>query len=410
MCPCVRLRHLKRLRLRDSPTPEETIPSVAPIQTPPGAEKPAQPTDADSRTELRPNAPTDASVDAQDGEEQDSGGRKLPPTLRGRRGGVRYADLDTHELITLLDEVDDERSRARFREAIYISVIFWLAMVLVLIYGPRYLWHPPVIVQATPDKHQATMTYLDTPPDLKRFAHKPAPAISKQDTQAASPKPSPQVPQPKAGTPNPPAQKPTPQPQQAAPAQQPPPPQQTQAKSTPPTPVPAHPQPPLADAPSAQPRNNSFNTPQSAADAIQQATRGSRGGEGGDYGSSPRSQAGGNLKYPEILSDTQGVDFGKYLARLLGDVKRNWMPLIPEECRPPLNKQGITGVRFTILPNGQITGMKLDYSTHDVAIDRAAWGSILALGQAQPLPKEFHGPDLELRIEFRINKDGQISQ
>lgn len=352
----------------------------------------------------------------------DAPGRR--PGLVNRRG-KRYDYLETHELITLLDEVDDERSRARFREAVYISVIVWLVLGWVMVYGPRYLWHAPVLVTALPDKSKE-MTYLDVPPDLQKQLQrtKPAPNISTRSTESQSPKPSPQAPQPRAGTPAPPAPKPTPQPrpqpQQAQPQPQAPQPQQQQpapqqqARNTPPTPQPQpHPQ-PLADAPApspTQPNRNIFGTPGSARDQIQQATRGMRpGGDGGDYGSTGAGKQGGNKLGTQILSDTQGVDFAKYLQRLLADVRRNWLPLIPEECRPPLNKQGITGVRFTIQPNGTISVMHLDYSTHDVAIDRAAWGSITSLGAAQPLPKEFHGPNLELRIEFRINKDAPSAE
>ncbi len=338
--------------------------------------------------------------------------------MRVRRRG-RFVDLEQHELITLLDEVDDERSKARFREAVYISVIVWLVFGWVIVYGPRYLWHAPVIINA-PDQKSTSMTYLDTPPNLQQQLKriKPAPNISQHDTEAQSPKPSPKAPQPKAGTPEPPAPRPTPRPQQQTPQPAPQPQQQPQqqARNTPPTPQP-QPQPrqPLADAPapSNQPSRPIIGgQQQSAADAIRQAARNSRGAEAGDYGSTGNGQQGGAKQGYQILSDTQGVDFGKYLARLLADVRRNWLPLIPEECRPPLNKQGITGVRFTILPDGKIApgSMHLDYSTHDDAINRAAWGSITGLGQAQPLPKEFKGPNLELRIEFRINKDAPEAQ
>ena len=343
--------------------------------------------------------------------------------MRPRRGVLRarYGDLDTHELITLLDEVDDERSRARFREAVYISVIVWLVLGWVMIYGPRYLWHAPVLITAVPDQKQQT-TYLDVPPDLQKQLQrmKPTPNISTHSTEAQSPKPSPKAPEPRAGTPAPPAPRPQPQARQQ---QQPPPtpqPQQQQqpapqqqARNTPPTPAPPTPRnQPLADAPSPSTNKNIFGTPQSARDQIQQAARSARSGDGGDYGSTGRGQQGGAKAGLEILSDTQGVDFAKYLQRLLADIRRNWLPLIPEEARAPLFKQGITGIRFAILPDGRIApgSMHLDYSTHDVAIDRSAWGSITSLGQAQPLPKEFHGPNLELRIEFRTNKDGQDAQ
>jgi hypothetical protein len=106
----------------------------------------------------------------------------------------------------------------------------------------------------------------------------------------------------------------------------------------------------------------------------------------------------------EILSDTQGVDFNPYLRRILSDIYRNWLPLIPEESKPPLSKQGETLVRFMILPDGRIGGMWLDGSTHDDAINRSAWGSITSEGQFPPLPSQFHGPNLELRIHYYVNK------
>jgi TonB family protein len=106
----------------------------------------------------------------------------------------------------------------------------------------------------------------------------------------------------------------------------------------------------------------------------------------------------------DILSDTMGVDFNPYLRRILHDIYVTWLPLIPEEARPPLNKQGETLIRFTILPDGRIGAMRLDGSTQDQALDRAAWGSITGVGQFPPLPKEFHGPNLELRIHYLVNK------
>jgi hypothetical protein len=356
---------------------------VAPLETPPGEDQTARPPEAEGAT------------------------------TRVRRRG-RFVELEQHELITLLDEINDERSKARFREAIYISIIVWLVFGWVIVYGPRYLWHAPVIINP-PEEKSATMKYLDIPPNLQQQLKrlKPTPNISQHDTEAQSPKPSPKAPEPKAGAPAP-APSPVPQPQTPPQVQQQQQPQQ--ARNTPPTPTPPQPRPspaqPLADAPAPSSNRPIFTGQKSAGDAIQQAARGSRNSEPGDYGSTGNGQQGGAKEGYQIISDTQGVDFSKYIARLLADVKRNWLPLIPEECRPPLNKQGITGIRFTILPDGKIApnSMHLDYSTHDDAINRAGWGSITGLGQAQPLPKEFKGPNLELRIEFRINKDSSDAQ
>jgi hypothetical protein len=39
---------------------------------------------------------------------------------------------------------------------------------------------------------------------------------------------------------------------------------------------------------------------------------------------------GRHADYAEILSDTQGVDFGRYLQRVLRDVRANWYQMIPQ--------------------------------------------------------------------------------
>ena len=106
----------------------------------------------------------------------------------------------------------------------------------------------------------------------------------------------------------------------------------------------------------------------------------------------------------EILTDTQGVDFGPYVRKALGMIKKNWIPLIPEEARPPNSLQGETLIRFSILPDGKISAMHLDGSSQHTNIDRAAWGGIAAVGQFPPLPTEFKGPRIELRINFLTNR------
>ncbi len=65
-----------------------------------------------------------------------------PPTPAKVRTG-RYGELEEHELIHLLDSLDDERSKARFRESIYISLIFYLLVGWFLLYGPQVIFHQP---------------------------------------------------------------------------------------------------------------------------------------------------------------------------------------------------------------------------------------------------------------------------
>jgi outer membrane biosynthesis protein TonB len=335
--------------------------------------------------------------------EQDNEVRDEAP-LPTSPAGSRYSGLDHSDLVHLLDEIDDERTRARFREAVYIAFICWLLFLALIYWGPHYLNFAPHVIVADEPKEHHDMTILNVPPDLRQKIAKPRPTpnIAERNQESQSPTPSPAPAMPKQGNPAPPApqpqQQPAPQPQQQAQQQ----PQQQQRQQPPPP----HPQQtPLPDMPAPSPTKPSFNTGNlSAGRAIEQAARNARAssGDSGSYGNGPQ-KAGGIQAGAQILSDTQGVDFARYVERLRQEVERNWGPLVPEECRSPLFKSGITGIRFTIEKDGRISAMHLDFSTHDDAINRSAWGAITSVGQAAPLPTEFHGPNLELRFTFLMN-------
>ena len=55
----------------------------------------------------------------------------------------RFGEMEEHELVHLLDSIDDELSKSRFRESIYISTIVCLALAWFIFYGPRILFHQP---------------------------------------------------------------------------------------------------------------------------------------------------------------------------------------------------------------------------------------------------------------------------
>lgn len=337
-----------------------------------------------------------------------------PPPVRVRTN--RYGDLEEHELIHLLDALDDERARARFRESVYISIIIWLAIGWFVLYGPQVIFHQPRLINPADvlKERDKQLTFLDMPKDVsKQLPHKPTNVMSDKDRtqQAVRPTLDKKTLEElqamrKAGAPGSTAAPPTPQPSQA-PAQ--PAPQQTQQPPAP-QPLPQNPQQAIVEAPRPAPtRPNFAGQSQSAGEAIRQAARqaAQNRGQGGDYGANvPVAHSGEKTGY-EVLSDTMGVDFEPYLKKILREIYNTWLPLIPEEARPPLNKQGVTQIRFTILPDGRIGAMSLDDSTHDQALDRAAWGSITGVGQFPPLPKEFHGPNLELRIHYLVNKTSE---
>src|ERR1700757_5009977 len=108
-----------------------------------------------------------------------------PPTqpIKVRTG--RYGELEEHELIHLLDSLDDERSRARFRESIYISIIIYLAIVWFLFYGPRVIFHQPKLispVDVLKEREKQQLTFLDDPTNLKS-APRPKPVTEKPHQQ-----------------------------------------------------------------------------------------------------------------------------------------------------------------------------------------------------------------------------------
>jgi TonB family protein len=328
-----------------------------------------------------PPRPTDRAQE-QSGDATDGTASGSPAQQRLKVRTGRYGELEEHEVIHLLSALDEESARARFRESVYISTFFFLAVAWFLFYGPRVLFHQPelrdpIALMKQHDKEQ--VTFLN-PPNMPAPKPQPRPVLDRktmQQIQQAAPTPQP-------------------------PVQQPP---QEEARNTPPPP------PPLPSAPKAQPsidaplpaapRPSIAQNSNSARDAILNAERGSMAARG-QYGPAPGSsaplQAGA-----EILSDTMGVDFSAYMRRLHNDIQRNWDPLIPEEVAPPLSKRGIVGIRFTILPDGSIGNMVLETRSGDVALDHAAWNAITSEGQFPPLPKEFHGPLLELRCGFFYN-------
>jgi outer membrane biosynthesis protein TonB len=329
--------------------------------------------------------------------EDDGSSSRQPVRIRTSR----YGEMDEHELIHLLDSIEDERARSRFRESIYISLFIWIAIAWIVLYGPRYLWHAPKLVTPFEVLHQRELTQLNLP-----SMHAPPPSV---------PRPQPKVDNRTLEHLR--SMEPPPRPSAAeTPKVAPPTPAPAIANNAPPAPAPALPLPsapqptpkatqPLAEAPSPQPSTKpNFNTNSSADSSIQDAIRNAARNPGGSGARSGNGESPLNMGGAEILSDTQGVNFNPYLRRILADIYKNWLPLIPEEARPPLSKQGETLVRFTILPDGRIGGMWLDGSTHDDAINRSAWGSITSEGQFPALPSQFHGPNLELRIHYFVNK------
>ena len=339
---------------------------------------------------------------------------KSPPDERALR---RDLPQDPAELHLLIEELEDEREQGRRREAVWISVILHLLVILTIVLQPKLFpnWFSSKdkVVLVNPEMQDKDIQFLALPKD----AQKPTPPpksniISDKNRIAQARTPSPdrhtleelqnarrQGAPGNRGVQAPPAR----QQQAAAPAQgqqqaQPPPQQKPAENSN----TVAKLEPPEQERPA---NRNVFSTAGSAGSVIQQAARAAAQGHGagGEYGIGPLSPNTDAQGAVDVLSDTLGVDFGPYLSRVLEDVRRNWYNLIPEEARSPIFKQGKLMIQFIIDKNGAVEGMHLITPSGDVALDRAALGGITASNPFPPLPKEFNGPYLALRFRFYYN-------
>lgn len=337
--------------------------------------------------------------------------------------------LDAKPEVHLLLEVDSEAARWRRRAVVLTSIFLHILMILLIIVAPDLFRRGAEMVgiQMQP-KPQPQTTYLFIPPDLLKQLHEPPPTATLSDknrrAQGRSPVVNPRglhvpysrgntpLPEQKKGgpppaPPAPPAAAPTP-PAQQAPSQgagQKP----EQAQAAPLKKPEEHPQ--LLDLPTPGGGQVSelrlpSQTPgeiirQSASAAARGRASGSGPGAGDATGQFQNLNPNFSTEGPMILSDTRGVDFGPYLARVVYAVRRNWYAVIPESAR--LGQKGRTGVVFEILKDGSVPQIRLVSGSGSEALDVAALSGIRSSIPFPPLPKEFTGEHLVLQFIFLYN-------
>ena len=323
-----------------------------------------------------------------------------------------YRDLDDDaaRVPHLLIQLQDDLARSRRREAAWISVIVHLILLIAIFNIERlekYLpWHSAVVAKNLTNGKD--LTYLELPSDLQKVPHKPnTNIVSDKDRVAMTRHPQLDVKELRKVLATPPAGAPG-----LSGSQAPQPPAQSSpglAQNDPAPPLPA-PNPQIAPlqtpaTPSVKNEFSKYGGSMSAGDAIQEAARaaarpGDGGqGSGGDFGlgTGAHGRQVGNL---EILSDTQGVDFGPYLQRVLHDVRQNWYNAIPESA---WGKHGNLIIEFAITKDGKVAGMKLVATSGDIPLDRAAWAGIVGSDPFPALPTNFGGQYLALRFRFYYN-------
>jgi len=312
--------------------------------------------------------------------------------------GSRWVDYDTHELLEMISELEDERRWSRLREGFWLALLVHILFFSAITWIPTYIFKVPKVVDPFDViKQRKDLAYLDLPPDALRESRpkvvpKPLthPLIDKKTLEDLNREMPPAPPQP------PPQQQASEEPKPQPPSQPIPPNPQSQVEAPRPSPVPARP--------------NFALGSQNPADQLRQDMQNAMHNHGQpDY----NAPSGGLAMHPgagtggvQVLSDMQGVDFSSWIARWHFITQQTWDPLIPDEVNPPILKSGVVVIRFKVLPNGQVTDMQLDGRSGDTGLDRAAWGAIT--GSSYPaLPHEFHGPYLELRAYFLYNMQPQ---
>jgi outer membrane biosynthesis protein TonB len=322
-----------------------------------------------------------------------------------------YKELDDEARVPhLLIQLQDDLARSRVREAAWISIIVHLVLIILIVnFGKLESWFPwmhSVVAVARPLSTDKNVTFLDLPPDLQKAPHRSTNVLSDKDRIAMSRHPeldpkelrkilSPPPGRPGLGAPAAPQSQPSQQIAQNPPQQQQPPPPSNNPQL-------AQLQPPK---PNIANEFSKYAGSMSAGSAVQQAARAvadgraNGSGQGGDFGlgTGAHGRQVGNL---EILSDTQGVDFGPYLQRVLHDVRQNWYSLIPESAQM---KHGNLIIEFAIMKDGSVQGLRIVATSNDVALDRPAYGSITASDPFPALPGEFKGQYLALRFRFFYN-------
>jgi TonB family protein len=320
------------------------------------------------------------------------------PEMTAELREIVQPDIFTTGDANLLIEAEETKDQKSDLVRVVLSVLVHVAVIAFLIFAPKLF---PVPTQEEIAQYKLPTNWIYSPPSTAEPApatprvrvtpetlHKVAPPVEKPaiPSPVAPEKPAPELPE---------APKPK---NTVAPAP---------PTSIPTTPVPSHIEPVLPTTP-----NNRLNlglspsTPGRAlSDQINTAGQGPHTGppvfSPGVPGSGGHGPGAGNGY--EILSDTQGVDFSDYIQRLLATLKRNWAAVMPESVR--MGEQGVVYTTFQINPDGSVTAPDptLERTSGKEPLDNAAMAAIHASNPFEPLPSQFHGPYLKLRIVFLYN-------
>ncbi|HXQ26515.1 MAG TPA: TonB C-terminal domain-containing protein [Candidatus Acidoferrales bacterium] len=323
------------------------------------------------------------------------------PEMTDELREIIQPDIFTTGDANLLIEPEEKRDAKSDLVTRILSVAVHIALIVFLIFSPK-IFPAHVPTQEEIDLAKKALNFVYLPPEVSE-PPAPTPKIHVDRNtlnKIAPPVTQPQIPAPPVNPERAPSDLPeAPRPQipvTSAPA-----------PSQPMQPTPSHLEPVLP----ASPQNRlNLQLPQSSpgksiSDQITDAIRTGRK-PGTVYGGGPVAPGGGGpgMGYGvQVLSDTQGVDFNPYIQRLLASLKRNWEAVMPESAR--MGDRGVVFTTFQVNPDGSVPSPdpELERTSGKEPLDNAAMSAIHASNPFEPLPPQFHGPYLKLRIAFIYN-------
>jgi len=116
----------------------------------------------------------------------------------------------------------------------------------------------------------------------------------------------------------------------------------------------------------------------------------------------PTTGVGGTSRTVEVLSDTRGVDFGPYIRVIRKRIEANWYRQVPQ---PAETRTGDVTIEFVIARDGKPGNLHLVASSGDKVLDTAAQEGVTQSAPFPPLPNQYTGSYLALRLHFFYNPD-----
>jgi hypothetical protein len=333
--------------------------------------------------------------------EEEAEAPERAPAMTAELREIVQPDIFTTGDANLLIEPEEKKDAKSDALTRVLSVLVHVAVIVFLILTPK-LFPPHVPTEdeiAAAKRALGNIVYL--PPELPE---PPAPHPKMNVTRETLKKVAPPVEKPVIPAPVTPERPPADLPESPKP--------KLAVAPTPPPSVPAPPAPSqLQPIVPVQPSNKlNLGLPHSTPgklldDQMQNAAHEGRG-QAPIIGSGPPAAGGRGIGMGygvDILSDTQGVDFRDYITRLLATLKRNWYAVMPESAN--MGERGVVFTVFAINPDGSVSAPDptLERTSGKEPLDNAAMAAIHASNPFEPLPKQFHGPNLKLRIVFLYN-------